>query len=209
MWSWINATVGFVAVHPGCALLVTFLASVIEAVAVIGIIVPGTPILMAAAGAAAMAGHAMLPFLAVAITGAVIGDFVSFTLGARYQVRLAGAWPFARHPGLLANAARFFARYGAVSVALCRFVPVLRSTVPLIAGMAGMPRRRFIAANVLSAFVWAPVHIYPAQLAGLSLGRLRNGDWQTAALWGLALLGFSAACWGLHRAIIRPRRPGC
>ena len=65
------------------------------------------------------------------------------------------------------NAGHFFDRYGFYSVALCRFVPVLRSTVPLVAGMAGMRQRRFVMANVASAFVWAPVHIYPAQLAGV------------------------------------------
>jgi undecaprenyl-diphosphatase len=82
---------------------------------------------------------------------------------------------------------------------------VLRSTVPLIAGMAGMRTRRFVVANVLSAFVWAPVHIYPAQLAGLSLDRLRGGGWQTACLWGLALLCCAAVGWGLHRAVARLR----
>jgi undecaprenyl-diphosphatase len=205
MWSWINTAVDLVAVNPGCALLVVFLAAIIEAVAVIGILIPGTPILMATAGAAAMAGQSMLPFLALSILGAVIGDFVSFWVGRRYSVRLCGVWPFARHPTILQNAARFFERYGPVSVALCRFVPVLRSTVPLVAGMAGMRQGRFIPANVASAFVWAPLHIYPAQLAGISLIHLQGGDWQAAALWGVALLICALAAWGLHRLILRGR----
>ena len=48
---------------PSLALGVVFLAAIIEAVAVLGILIPGTPILMAVAGAAAMAGQPMLPFL--------------------------------------------------------------------------------------------------------------------------------------------------
>lgn len=202
MWSWINTVVDLVAVYPACALLVAFLAAIIEAVAVLGILVPGTPILMAVAGAAAMAGQSMVPFLALSIIGAVIGDFLSFWVGRRFSGKLSGMWPFSRRPELLQTAERFFARYGLYSVALCRFVPVLRSTVPLVAGMVGMRQRRFVPANVASALVWAPLHIYPAQLAGLSLGRLRDGDWQSSALWGAVLLVGCAVAWAAHRAIM-------
>ncbi len=206
MWSWINAVVGLVAQYPACALAVAFLAAIIEAVAVLGIMVPGTPILMAVAGAAAMADQSMLPFLAVSITGAVIGDFLSFFVGQRFSQRLGRVWPFASRPTLMASAERFFDRYGVYSVALCRFVPILRSTVPLVAGMAGMRQRRFVLANVSSALVWAPLHIYPAQLAGLSLDRLRNGDWRSAALCGAMLLAGCAVAWAMHRLIIAQTR---
>jgi membrane protein DedA with SNARE-associated domain len=202
MWSWINAAVDLVALYPSCALAVVFLAAIIEAVAVLGVLIPGTPILMAVAGAAAMSGQPMLPFLALSVVGAVIGDFLSFWVGKRFSFRLREIWPFSSRPALMENAVRFFDRYGSYSVALCRFVPVLRSTVPLVAGMAGMRQRRFVIANVASAFVWAPVHIYPAQLAGLSLDRLRDGDWQSGAMWGAALLAGCAAAWAVHRAVI-------
>jgi membrane protein DedA with SNARE-associated domain len=206
MWSWIDAAVDIVALYPNAALGVAFLAAIIEAVAVLGILVPGTPILMAVAGAAAMVGQSMLPFLALSILGAVIGDYLSFWVGHRFRERLCRVWPFSRRPELMLNAGRFFENYGIYSVALCRFVPVLRSTVPLVAGMASMRRRRFLFANVTSAFVWAPVHIYPAQLAGVSIGKLRDGDWQSAAIWGAVLLAGCAAAWVLHRAVVARTR---
>jgi membrane protein DedA with SNARE-associated domain len=202
MWSWIDAAVEFVAWYPGCALGVVFAAAIVEAVAVLGVLVPGTPILMAVAGAAAMAGQSMLPFLALSIIGAVLGDFLSFWIGRRFSARLFCVWPFSRRPGLMANAVHFFDRYGTFSVAVCRFIPVLRSTVPLVAGMAGMQQRRFVLANVTSAFVWAPMHIYPAQMAGLSISRLKDGDWHSFLLWGAALLICCALGWALHRALV-------
>jgi membrane protein DedA with SNARE-associated domain len=202
MWYCINAVVGLVTLYPTGAIGVVFLAAIVEAVAVVGILIPGTPILMAVAGAAAMAGQPMLPFLAVSIVGAVIGDFLSFWVGRRFSLRLCCVWPFRSRPALMDNAVRFFDRYGVYSVALCRFVPVLRSTIPLVAGMAGMRQRRFVLANVASAFVWAPVHIYPAQLAGLSVDRLRDGDWQSSMMWGAVLLAGCAAARGLHRAVL-------
>jgi membrane protein DedA with SNARE-associated domain len=201
MWLWIDAVVDLVAQYPAYALAVAFIAAIVEAVAVLGVLIPGTPILMAVAGAAAMAGQSMMPFLLLSVIGAVIGDFMSFWVVRRFSVRLGGIWPFSRRPELMVNAVRFFDRYGLYSVALCRFVPVLRSTVPLVAGMAGMRQRLFVMANVASAFVWAPVHIYPAQLAGLSLEQLRDGDWQSGVLWGAVLLAGCAAAWAIHRMV--------
>jgi membrane protein DedA with SNARE-associated domain len=202
MWSWINAGVDLVAIYPAYALVVVFLAAIIEAVAVLGILIPGTPILMTVAGAAAMAGQPMIPFLILSIIGAVIGDFCSFWLGKRFSNRLRGVWPFSSRPTLMDNASHFFERYGTYSVALCRFVPVLRSTVPLVAGMAGMRQKRFVLANVSSAFVWAPAHIYPAQMAGMSITRLQDGEWQSALVWGGILLVCCAAAWVVHRLVM-------
>jgi undecaprenyl-diphosphatase len=201
MWAVVHGSAALVGQNPALAILVAFLAAIIEAVAVLGVLLPGTPILMAIAGAAAMAGMSIWPILIVAVLGAVIGDFVSFWLGRRFSTRLRGVWPFARRPELLAQAEVFFARFGVASVAICRFLPVLRSTVPLVAGMVGMRRGRFLAANVLSAFIWAPVHVLPAKYAGLSLDRLEAGDWLPAALCVAAFVALSLAGWAVHRMV--------
>jgi undecaprenyl-diphosphatase len=202
MWFCINTIVNLVAQHPGWALALAFTGAIVEAVAVFGVLVPGTPILMAVTGASAMAGQPMVPFLVLAIIGAVIGDFVSFWAGARFNNRLRALWPFRTRPHLMQQADRFFHRYGTISVALCRFVPVLRSTVPLVAGMTGMQRRRFLVANVSSALLWAPIHIYPAKFAGMSIVRLQEGDWLTAAIIGAVLVAGCVLGWWLHRRFV-------
>ena len=199
MWSLVSDAADLVGEYPGLATWIAFIAAIIEAVAVLGILIPGTPILMAVAGAAAIAGLPMTPILVVSVLGAVIGDGISFWLGYRYSGHLRSRWPFSRRPGLIHGAEQFFHRYGTLSVALCRFVPVLRSTVPLVAGMAGMARSKFLLANIASALVWAPAHVLPAQFAGLSIERLHEGDWQTAALLGCVVLAAAIAAFALHR----------
>lgn len=206
MWDLIAQATDLVAQYPVLAIVIAFAGAVIEAVAVLGILVPGTPILMAVAAAAAMAGLPMTPIMAVAIFGAIVGDGISFWVGQRYNGRLRRVWPFLTRPHLIARAETFFHRYGTMSVALCRFVPVLRSTVPLIAGMAGMRRNRFLIANISSALVWAPAHVLPAQFAGLSLHRLQEGDWQGALILGSVLLACAAAAVLLHRSAKLPAR---
>lgn len=202
MWSLINGAADLAGQYPLVAISIAFGGAIVEAVAVLGVLIPGTPILMAVAAAGAMAGMSMVPIMIVAILGAVIGDFVSYWLGHRFRFRLRGVWPFATRPWLMTSAECFFRRYGTASVAICRFVPVLRSTVPLVAGMAGMTRSRFLLANVTSAFVWAPAHVVPAQFAGLSLADLRAGDWQNALLCATGLALFTAAGWLLHRRVV-------
>jgi membrane protein DedA with SNARE-associated domain len=198
---WISGAIDLVSQNPMWALIIAFIAAIIEAVAVIGTVIPGTFILMGVSGAAAAAGQRMFPFLAVAVIGAVIGDFLSYWIGYRYRFSVRRWWPLAQRPEMMARADRFFERYGSYSVALCRFIPVLRSLVPLAAGIAGMSRRRFLIANVASALVWAPAHVCPAQLAGLSLNRLRDGDWESALYLGMGLLACCIAVWVLHRRL--------
>jgi membrane protein DedA with SNARE-associated domain len=206
VWSLINGAADLAAQYPCLAIVIAFAASIIEAVAVLGVLIPGTPILMAVAAAAAMAGNSMIPIMVVAVVGAVIGDFVSYWLGHRFRFKLRGVWPFKNRPELIGHAESFFQRFGTASVAICRFIPVLRSTVPLVAGMAGMVRSRFLLANVSSAFVWAPAHVVPAQFAGLSLADLEAGDWQSAAILGVALVVFTSAAWLIHRRVVARTR---
>ena len=201
IWSWVQTIVNLVADNPDWALGIAFAAAIIEAVALLGTIIPGTPLLMAVAAAAAAAGQPMVPFLIVAVIGAIIGDFVSFWAGFRFSNQLRQCWPLATRPHLMMQAEAFFRRYGTASVAICRFIPVLRSTVPLFAGMAGMERRKFVVANIASAFIWAPAHVYPAAIAGLSIESLQEGDWQTATLWGAVLLAIATATWVFHRKV--------
>ena len=206
MWSWIDTASQLIVQYPTWALTAAFAAAIIEAVAIVGTVIPGTFNLMGIAGAAAAAGQPMLPFLILAFIGAIIGDYISYWVGFRYRATLRHSWPFASRPQIIARADSFFERYGTYSVALCRFIPVLRSTVPLAAGLSGMEQRRFLIANVSSAAVWAVSHVYPAAFAGMTIERLRMGDWETASLWAGALVLSSALIWVVHRrAVARSR----
>jgi hypothetical protein len=98
VWSLINGAADLAAQYPVLAIVIAFAAAIIEAVAVLGVLIPGTPILMAVAAAGAMAGMSMIPIMIVAIVGAVIGDFVSYWLGYRFRFRLRDMWPFATRP---------------------------------------------------------------------------------------------------------------
>lgn len=168
----IQAVTAFVGEHPTWAAILVFLTAFAESVAVLGMFVPGTAILVAV-GAVVGLGHLDLwPILIWSTLGAIVGDGASYWAGRRYKTGILGIWPISRYPEIFAASERYFHRHGAKSVAIGRFIPVVRSMIPLIAGVAGMRPLRFYVANILSAIAWAPAHILPGALLGASLGAL-------------------------------------
>jgi len=167
--AYLQMTTDFIAQHPNWAGLLVFVTAASESIAVIGAIVPGTTILIGV-GAVVGLGHLpMWPILIWSTCGAIVGDGVSYWIGHRYRGRVVEIWPFSRRPQLLSQGTAFFDRYGAMSIAVGRFLPVMRAVVPVVAGALGMRPARFYTANVLSALAWAPLHILPGAALGASL----------------------------------------
>ncbi|MES9882672.1 MAG: VTT domain-containing protein, partial [Sedimenticola sp.] len=159
----------WISLHPMWSGMVIFLVAMAESLAVIGLLVPGVVIMF---GIGALISAGAIDFwsaMAWAVTGAVAGDGLSFWLGRHYQQQLTNLWPFNRHPKSLEQGIAFFNRYGGKSVALGRFFGPVRAIIPLVAGMLRMPPSRFVAANVISALVWAPAYLLPGIVFGASL----------------------------------------
>lgn len=135
-----------------------------EAVFILGLLVPSTPVLLLAGGIIA---EGRLPFWEVylaAVSGAVIGDAISYTIGFWLKDRVKTVWPFRNHLELIARGEAFFGKHGGKAVFIGRFIPGVKAVVPGIAGMMGMQYRYFTIINVVSAFAWAAAHILPGML---------------------------------------------
>jgi membrane protein DedA with SNARE-associated domain len=155
--------------HPVWALAVVSLAAFLESIAFIGTFIPGGSV-MFVAGALVGAGSLNLAWaLACATVGAIAGDAASYWFGRSYNTKIAQAWPFHSHPGALVAGQRYFELHGAKSVVFARFIPPLRAIVPVVAGMLGMKPARFLSINIISASLWAPVHILPGIIVGASI----------------------------------------
>ena len=141
-----------------------FAVAIGEAVFILGLFVPSTPVLLLAGGIIA---QGKLPFWEVyfaAVLGAVIGDAISYTLGYWFKDRIKTVWPFRNYLPLIERGEIFFAKHGGKSVFIGRFIPGVKAVVPGVAGMFGMPYRKFTIINITSAFAWAAAHILPGML---------------------------------------------
>lgn len=167
-----QAVIAFIGEHPNWAGVLIFLIALTESVAVVGLFIPGSPILIGV-GAVVGLGHLPLgPMLVWATAGAILGDGVSYEMGRRWRGTILGAWPMSRYPALVARGEAFFRRHGGKSIALGRFLPMLRPMIPMVAGALGLRPGLFYAVNIASAIVWAPAHILGGAVLGASLGAL-------------------------------------
>ena len=116
---------------------------------------PGDSLLVTAAITSAALGIAPWQVAVVASIAAVAGDQVGYWIGRRFGRRLFRAGARVLTTARLDEAEAFFARWGGLSLVLGRFVPVVRTYVPLAAGTADMHYRRFILWNVVGAVGWA------------------------------------------------------
>ena len=103
--------------------------------------------------------HVQLNLSPVAIAGvafvaAVAGDQAGYWLGHRFGRRFFRDDARVLTTARLREAERFFDRYGALSLVLARFVPIVRTYVPLVAGTARLRYRRFIVWSVAGALLW-------------------------------------------------------
>jgi membrane-associated protein len=133
----------------------------------LGFFLPGDSLLFTA-GFLASQGVLHIGILAtLCCVAAVAGDSAGYAFGHRVGRRLY-ARPdsrFFRREHLL-RAEAFFARHGGTAVVLARFIPVVRTFAPVVAGAGAMPYRQFAGYNVLGGFLWA----VGVTLAGYFLG---------------------------------------
>jgi membrane-associated protein len=108
--------------------------------------------------------HLMALLLFIA---AVIGDTVNYWIGAKF-----GPAVFKREDSMflrkkhLERAHSFFEKYGGRAIILARFVPIVRTFVPFVAGVGQMTYSRFIAYNIIGAVVWIGFFIYAGFIFG-------------------------------------------
>lgn len=98
---------------------------------------------------------------------AALGDSVGYTFGSRVGRRL-----FRKkdsllfHKDNLRRAEDFYEKHGAKTIVIARFIPVVRTFAPIIAGISSMRYRQFLAYNVIGALLWAVGLTYIGYFAG-------------------------------------------
>jgi membrane protein DedA with SNARE-associated domain len=192
MTSYFQGLVDFVGAHPQLSFVAVFLLALSEAVPVVGTVVPGSTLILAVSALATTAGMSPWALLIAAAAGAIVGDGFSFWLGHNYRRQILRGWPLNRFPWLIDRSAQLIRKYGIVSVFLARFTAVVRAFVPLLAGVMKMSTGHFYVANILSALVWAPMHVFPGVLVGWAIAFGAHSPALSLAALGVLVLGWLA-----------------
>jgi membrane-associated protein len=149
----------------GYALLVAIVFT--ETGLLVGFFLPGDSLLITA-GLVAATGALDIWFLnLLLIAAAVSGDSVGYAIGARLGPRLftrEKSWLF--NPRHIVRTREFYARYGAKTIVIARFVPIIRTFAPVVAGVGQMAYRRFLIYNVAGGIGWVVSMTWAGYLLG-------------------------------------------
>jgi membrane protein DedA with SNARE-associated domain len=199
----VHTSIELIKQHSGWSLPILFLVSFGESFVGFSLLFPGTTIMVLAGTLARWPFNPdgvldIWPLLAGAISGAVIGDAISFWLGRRFGHLIDKHWYFVRHPDILPRGYAFFDKYGVASVFIGRFFGPVRAVIPLVAGIMEMPRRQFWFANIGSALVWAPSLLLLGTALTEAFRRITPHGWHLT-LSIAAVVALMALIWALER----------
>jgi len=146
-----------------------------ESLPAVGLLVPGSTLILFAGFLALHGKGVIATVIAVSTAGAILGDLTSYFLGARAGAPLLQSRALRRRLDLLRKAELFFTAHGGKSVFFARFVGPVRGLVPFVAGCAQMRPLAFGAYTLISGILWG--------LAYPGLGYLAGASWRRVELW--------------------------
>jgi membrane-associated protein len=140
-----------------------------------GFFLPGDSLLFTA-GLFASQGHLpIVPLVLGCIIAAVAGDSVGYAFGRR-----AGPAIFSRensfffHKKHIARAEGFYKKHGTKTILLARFVPIVRTFAPIVAGVGSMPYKTFLAWNIIGGVLWGGAVTLLGYFLGNSFPQISN-----------------------------------
>ncbi len=151
-------------------LMVLFLIAFGESIPIIGLLVPGSTMIIFAGFLALHGKCTLFLLMTITIAGALLGDLLSFWLGYYYGSKLLKLRSFQNQHKLVKRAEQFFVTHGGKSIFFARFLGPIRGITPFIAGLSAMPSRPFCIYAIISAVLWGIC--YPG------LGYLSGSSWQ-------------------------------
>ena len=145
----------FVAQHGAWVYALLFVIVFCETGLVVTPFLPGDSLLFVVGTLAAAGGMDIVTVMTVLVTAALTGDNVNYWIGRWAGPRVFrledSRWFNRRH---LERTHAFYERYGGQAIIVARFVPIVRTYVPFVAGVGTMPYARFLAFSVAGALLW-------------------------------------------------------
>lgn len=177
---------------------VLFVLTLLEALLVVGVLIPIVGVMLAAG--ALVAQGVMHPVEAVlwCSAGAAAGDALSYMLGHRLGGRNGARMLFSGRRRLFARAKLLARRHGAVAIIAARYLGPVRPMIPILAGMSRARPWRFHVASALTAPIWVVSLMAPGYLAVSNLQRL-NLDPGVAGPLAVAAMIVVATGWMMMR----------
>ncbi|OIP04192.1 hypothetical protein AUK18_00480 [Candidatus Beckwithbacteria bacterium CG2_30_44_31] len=129
---------------------------------------PGDSLLFAAGALAALGSFNIFILLGLLISAAILGDTVNYWIGHFFGERLIANPKVPIKKKHIDKTKAFFEKYGGKTIILARFVPIVRTFAPFVAGIGKMSYQKFISFNVIGGIAWVSLFL----LSGFYFGNI-------------------------------------
>ena len=160
---------------------------------------PGDSLLFATGALSASGILNIAVVLPLLIAAAILGDAVNYSIGNYLGPKIftaedrSGFWHRALNRDHLNKAHRFFQKYGGKAIVLARFIPIVRTFVPFVAGAGSMSYSKFVIFNVAGALLWVGI----CTGAGYAFGNMPAVKSNfTAVVLGIIVISLLPIVWG-------------
>jgi membrane-associated protein len=163
-----------------------------------GVFLPGDSLLFSVGVASGAAGINIYLVCGMLLAAAILGDNLGYYLGFQTGPRIFSR-PKSRffHPDQIQRTRQFYQKYGVRAIMYARFIPIVRSCTPFIAGVARMPYLKFLTFSLLGGVLW----IATITMLGCQLGQVEivRKNFEKVVL-GIILLSLSPVVWETVKA---------
>jgi Uncharacterized membrane-associated protein len=118
---------------------------------------PGDSLLFAAGVFASLGNFNILILLSILILAAILGDTVNYWIGHFFGEKIVTNPKIPINQEHIEKTNRFFEKHGGKTIILARFVPIVRTFAPFVAGAGQMSYRKFISYNIIGGILWASI----------------------------------------------------
>jgi membrane-associated protein len=129
---------------------------------------PGDSLLFAVGALAAGGKLNVFTVCILMIIAAILGDTVNYWIGKYAGQKLQQKFPKLIKPEYIAKTNKFYERYGGKTIIIARFVPIVRTFAPFVAGIGHMSYPRFMSFNVIGALLWVLLIVPAGYFFGLN-----------------------------------------
>ena len=165
---------------------------------------PGDSLLFAAGALTAQGALDIIPLYVLLLIAAVGGDQLNYWIGSKVGPHaFSGRFRFLKREHL-ERTEHFFQRYGGKTIVIARFVPIVRTFAPFVAGIGRMSYARFLFYNVAGALLWIVSLVVGGYLFGNIPVARRNFSLVIFAIIGLSILPAIIELWRQRRAVGSP-----
>ena len=179
-----------------------FVIIFIETGLVIMPFLPGDSLLFAAGAFAALGSLNILAVVLLLILAAILGDTANYWIGHFFGEKLIANPKIPINKEHLEKTQAFFKKHGGKTIILARFVPIVRTFAPFVAGIGKMHYSRFISFNVIGGIVWVLIF----SLAGYFFGNIPAvKDNFSLVIFGIILVSVAPMLWHALKSKIKPR----